>query len=63
MLKGLCCVARIDAEIKVAESTGICLPIKCALALKGCYDQCESDVTPVDNDIEMAGAPSAESMA
>ena len=63
LIKAICCVAVADQNIKAAESTGICLPIKCCLAIKDCYDQCDATVTPVNHDVEMAGAPAAESMA
>ncbi len=63
ILKGICCVVAVDSRIKQAETTGICLPVKCALAIKECYDECTATVTPVNDDVEMAGAPAAESMA
>jgi hypothetical protein len=65
IIKGICCVVTVDSKIKAAESTGICLPVKCFIAAKDCYDQCNATVTPENNDVEMAGsqAPSDHVMA
>ena len=63
MIKGLCCLANAESEVKSTINTSICcLPVKCAMEIKDCYDHCTSDVTP-ESDVQMTGAPTAESMA
>jgi len=63
IINGLCCITTAAAQAQSAVNSSLCcLPVKCVLEIKDCYDHCNSDVTPT-NDVQMAGAPSAEIMA
>ncbi len=62
-IKGLCCAISVNERIKASENSGWCLPIKCALEIKDCYDHCTAEVTPENNEVEMTGAPATHAMA
>ncbi len=63
LFKALCCAYSVNQQIKSSENTGLCLPIKCALEIKDCYDHCTAEVTPENHEVEMAGAPATNSMS
>jgi hypothetical protein len=63
IIKGICCVSSAVVQTKTAVNSSICcLPVKCAIEIKDCYDHYTSDVTP-ESDVQMAGAPTIETMA
>ena len=63
LVKGLCCAVSANHQIQQVQSSRLCLPIKCIVEIKDCYDHCTAEVTPEPQEIELSGAPATHTMA
>lgn len=46
----------VVATVKIADRAGCCLPCHAVIAVKDCYDHCDTKVNVENNDVEVIGA-------